>query len=68
MQAGSLRCPALRIAYASNTPVFIIGVNAKTKELVLDRVWPLTGDEEVDNKAIKDYYDRTYHGVREGNF
>lgn len=54
----------LRIAYAANVPVYIIGINAPTKEVVLDRVWPLTYDTEVDNRKIKAYYDKTYKGVK----
>ena len=54
----------LRIAYAAKLPVFLVVVDGKNKEVVLDRVWPLTGDIEQDNSAIKAYYDQNYVGVR----
>lgn len=54
----------LRIAYAAKLPVFLVVVDGKNKEVILDRVWPLTGDIEQDNSAIKAYYDQNYVGVR----
>ena len=54
----------LRIAYAAKVPVFLIAVDGKNKAIVLDRVWPLTGDIERDNADIKAYYDKNYVGIR----
>jgi len=54
----------LRIAYAANVPVFTVGISAPTKEVVLDKIMTLTGDINVDNAAIKAYYDATFKGVR----
>lgn len=54
----------LRIAYAANVPVFLVGLDAVKKEVVLDKIWQLTGDIDADNRAIKEYYDRTFKGVR----
>ncbi|MDB2437221.1 1-acyl-sn-glycerol-3-phosphate acyltransferase [Hellea sp.] len=54
----------LRIAYAAKVPVFLIALDAENKHVVLDRVWPLTLDTEVDNRKIKAYYDKTYKGIR----
>lgn len=54
----------LRIAYAADVPVFVIGVNGATKEVFLDKLWPLTGDAEVDNQAIKDYVEAKFSGIR----
>ncbi|MEP6342823.1 MAG: 1-acyl-sn-glycerol-3-phosphate acyltransferase [Maricaulaceae bacterium] len=54
----------LRMAYAAGVPVFIIAINGPTKEVVLDKVWDLTYDTEVDNRKIKDYYDKNYTGIR----
>ena len=55
----------LRIAYAAKVPVFIVGIDARNKEIHLDRLWPLTGDIHKDNRAIKDYYDANYKGIRQ---
>lgn len=57
----------LRIAYAANVPVFLLAFNGVTKEVALDRVWPLTYDIEVDNRRIKAHYDKNYVGIRAKN-
>lgn len=54
----------LRIAYAAKVPVFLVGIDSVKKEVVLDKIWPLTGDIETDNRAIKKYYDENYVGIR----
>ncbi len=54
----------LRIAYAAKVPVFLVVVDGKNKEVLLDRVWPLTGDIEQDNSDIVAYYKDNYVGVR----
>ncbi len=54
----------LRMAYAANVPVFLVGLDAENKRVVLDKTWPLTGDIDVDNAAIKAYYDANYIGIR----
>lgn len=54
----------LRIAYAAKVPVFLVAIDAIKKEVVLDKLWALTGDIEADNRAIKQYYDDNYVGIR----
>jgi len=54
----------LRIAYAAQVPVFLVAVDALNKLVVLDKIWPLTGDMDVDNRDIKAYYDANYKGIR----
>lgn len=53
----------LRAAYAANVPVFICAFDGPKKEVVLDRLFPLTGDMKTDNAAIKAYVDETWVGV-----
>ena len=53
----------LRVAYAAEVPVFICAFDGPNKHVVLDRLFPLTGDMETDAKAIKDYVDATWTGV-----
>ena len=53
----------LRIANSAEVPLFIVGLNAQTKEVVLDRIWPLTGDIKKDNAALKAYIDATFIGI-----
>ncbi len=54
----------LRIAYSAKVPVFLVAIDGENKEVVLDKVWPLTGDTDIDNRDIKAYYDATYKGIR----
>lgn len=54
----------LRIAYAAKVPLFLVGVDAPNKRVVLDEAWPLTGDIDADNAAIEAYYKETYQGIR----
>ena len=57
----------LRMAYAANVPVFIIGLHGPTKEVVLDRLADLTGDIDADNRAIRDYFYTKFRGIRPEN-
>ena len=56
----------LRIAYSAKVPILLIGIDAIRKRAVIDKVWHLTGDIEIDNKAIKSYFDKHYTGIRSG--
>lgn len=57
----------LRMAYAAQVPVFIIGLNGPTKEIHLDKIFPLTGDLETDNSNIRDYVNSKYIGINADN-
>lgn len=59
-----LRKGYLRIAYAADVPVFIIGLNGPTKEVILDKLFDLTGEIDADNTAVKAYFDSQFTGVR----
>lgn len=61
----SFRQGYLRIAYAAQVPVFLVAVDGKNKVVLLDRLWPLTGDIERDNSDIKAYYDNNFVGVNQ---
>jgi 1-acyl-sn-glycerol-3-phosphate acyltransferase len=54
----------LRMSYGTGVPLFIIGINGPTKEVVLDKLWETTGDLEQDNVAIKAYFDANFTGIR----
>lgn len=54
----------LRIAQAANVPVFLVAVDGVKKEVLLDKLWPLTGDIDIDNQNIKAYYDANFKGIR----
>jgi len=53
----------LRAAYAADVPVFICAFDGPKKHVVLDRLFPLTGDIKKDNAAIKAYVDENWIGV-----
>jgi len=54
----------LRIAKAANVPLFIVGVDGKTKRVILDRVWEPEGDVPSENAKIKSYIESHFSGVR----
>ena len=53
----------LHIARAADVPLFIVGIDARRKVMVLDRVWELTDDMRADNAAIRDYVRGRYEGM-----
>ncbi len=58
----------MRIARAANIPIFIVGIHSERKEVVLDKVWQFTSDDnDAENAAIKKYYDQTFIGVNPKN-
>ena len=52
----------LRIAEDANVPVVVVGVDGAKRELVFDRIFPLTGDIDADNADIRDYVRANYSG------
>ncbi len=57
----------LRIAYAAGVPVFLVAIDGANKQVVLDKIMPLTFDTEKDNRKIKAYYDKNYQGIKPEN-
>lgn len=59
----------LRIAKAANVPIGVIGLNAKTKEVILpDAIWEFTAEtNDEENKIIKEYVDAHFFGVNPEN-
>ena len=53
----------LRAAYAAKVPIFICAFDGLNKHIVLDRLFPLTGDLQTDNDAVKAYVDANWVGV-----
>jgi len=54
----------LRMAKAAGVPLFIVGVDGKTKRVVLDRLWDPAGEIDDENAAIKAYIETQFSGVR----
>ncbi len=63
----SFKTGYLRLAHATKTPLFIIGLHATTKSIVLDQIIDATGPIDAQNKSIKDYVDGTYRGIKPTN-
>jgi len=57
----------LRTAYAAKVPIFICAFDGPNKQVVLDRLFPLTGNLKEDNLALKAYIDKTWIGVNPEN-
>lgn len=58
-----LKSGYLRIAKAVGIPVIIVGLHKPTREIRIQAPFALTGNIEIDNKAIKDYCDENFIGV-----
>jgi len=57
----------LRLAKNLDIPLFLIGLHAPTKSIVLDQLIDVAGDINAQNKSIKDYMDGTYRGIKPDN-
>ena len=53
----------LRIAKGVGVPLFIVGIDAVNKHVVLDKLWEPAGDIETENAAIKSYIEGHYAGI-----
>lgn len=63
----SFKTGYLRLAHAAQVPLFIIGLHAPTKSIILDRLIDPVGDIDIQNKSIKDYIDGHYRGIKPEN-
>ena len=52
----------LRIAEQAQAPVFLIGFDYQKKHLVLDTIWPTTGDHVADAEEVRQYMTSKFHG------
>ncbi len=57
----------LRIAKGLGVPLFIVGIDAANKRVVLDKLWHPTGEVETENTAIQTYMESTYLGINKKN-
>ena len=63
-KVDSYKTGYLRIAKAVGVPLFIVGIDAINKRVVLDRIWDPKGDINTENAAIKTYIEANYTGIR----
>ena len=54
----------LRLAIAVDVPLFIVGIDAPNKRIILDRLWHPAEDVPSENAAIKSYIESHYTGIR----
>ncbi len=66
-KVGKFKKGYLRIAEATGAPLLIVGINGPTKEIIIDKTWPLTGDQDADNDAIQNYMLTRFTGIRPEN-
>lgn len=57
----------LRLATDLQIPLFLIGLHAPTKSIILDQLVDAANDIKKQNKSIKDYMDGTYIGIKPDN-
>ena len=57
----------LRMANAFNIPIFLIGLHAPTKSIILDRLVDPIDDIAAQNRSIQNYMDGTYRGIKPSN-
>jgi len=63
-QVKTLKKGYLRIAYAASVPIFIVGIHAPAKEIILDKVFPLKYDTDTDNRAVHRHFKKQFVGIR----
>lgn len=57
----------VRIAHAADVPIFVVGFNAATKELVLDKVVRPREDFEGQAEELRQYTNQIFVGIRPEN-
>ncbi len=59
----------LRISKAAGVPIALIGIDARSKEVVLhEQIWKYTGaSNDEDNAAIKNFVDANFFGINQKN-
>ena len=59
----------LRISKAAGVPIALIGIDARSKEVVLhEQIWEYTGaNNDEDNAAIKSFVDANFFGINPEN-
>lgn len=66
-KVGSFKKGYLRMAYAANVPIFMIGLDGVKKEVNLNGLARLTYDTEKDNRMIKAFFDKNFIGINPEN-
>lgn len=57
----------LRIAHAASVPVYLVGLDARTKTIVLDKAIETTGDHDQQAEEIRQYMMSKFTGINPKN-
>lgn len=58
----------IRIAKAADVPIFIVGIHGADKTIILDKIWDHKSDNiDLENNAIKQYFDDNFIGINPKN-
>jgi len=66
-KVGKYKKGYLRIAYETGVPIYVVGVDSDSRELVFDQLMALTGDIDEDNDRIRDFVRNKYKGLKPKN-
>ena len=66
-KVGEYKKGYLRISKAAGVPIALIGIDARSKEVVLhEEIWKYTGrNNDEDNAAIKNFADSNFFGINQ---
>ena len=57
----------LRIAEGADVPILLGAIDARQKKIIITKEFKISGDTDVDMRAIKDYY-RSFVGIKPNKF
>lgn len=61
-QVDAYRTGFVRVARQAGVPLLLVAWDYPNKCLILDRIWPLSGDPAVDAEAVRQYMRTRYRG------
>ncbi|HEY7772876.1 MAG TPA: 1-acyl-sn-glycerol-3-phosphate acyltransferase [Marinagarivorans sp.] len=61
-KVGRYKTGFLRVAESVDVPVMLVSWDYPTKRIVLEKIWTLTGDNEADCEAMRQYLTNRYQG------
>lgn len=66
-KVGEYKKGYLRISKAAGVPIALIGIDARSKEVVLhEEIWKYTGaNNDEENRAIKNFVDANFFGINQ---
>lgn len=62
-KVNSWKTGFLRIAHEANVPILIVGIDAKTKSICVDKVLKTTGDHATQAEELRQYMNDKFTGI-----